>query len=129
MSSKILEIARRIHHNIETALWAVLFAFVVYFIIFVLPKMPEFKRKERELRRQKLAPKMHHFARSYISNEELTTTISACLMLESFDGRSESVSLMTSIGSNRTVGETGQRDHRTSLFHWSNEGQSQFRCR
>ena len=41
MSPKIREIARRIHHNIETALWAALFAFVVYFIIFVLPKMPE----------------------------------------------------------------------------------------
>lgn len=41
MSPKIREIARRIHHNIETALWAALFAVVVYFIIFVFPKMPE----------------------------------------------------------------------------------------
>ena len=41
MSPKIREIARRIHHNIETALYAALFAFVAYFIIFVLPKMPE----------------------------------------------------------------------------------------
>jgi hypothetical protein len=41
MSPKIREIAGRIHHRIETALWAVLFAFAVYFIIFVLPKMPE----------------------------------------------------------------------------------------
>ena len=48
---------------------------------------------------------MHCFARSYISNGEVTTTISACLMLEYFDGRSESVSLMASIGSDRTVGD------------------------
>jgi hypothetical protein len=41
MSPKVREIAERIHHRIETALWAGLFAFVVYFIIFVLPKMPE----------------------------------------------------------------------------------------
>ena len=52
-----------------------------------------------------MLPKMHRFAKSYISNGEVTTTISACLMLESFDGRSESVSLMASIGSNRTVGD------------------------
>ncbi|MGA8420417.1 MAG: hypothetical protein WB691_11750, partial [Pseudolabrys sp.] len=52
-----------------------------------------------------MLPKMHRFAKSYISNGEVTTTISACLMLESFDGRSESVSLMASIGSDRTVGD------------------------
>ena len=37
MSPKVREIARRIHHNVETACWAALFAFVVYFTIFVLP--------------------------------------------------------------------------------------------
>ena len=43
MSPKVREIARRIHHNVETACWAALFAFVVYFTIFVLPKMSEFQ--------------------------------------------------------------------------------------
>ena len=38
---KIREIASRVHTNVETALWAMLFAFVIYFITFVLPKLPE----------------------------------------------------------------------------------------
>jgi len=41
MSIKILEIARRIHHNVELALWATLIAFVIYLIAFVLPNMAE----------------------------------------------------------------------------------------
>ena len=41
MSPQIREIARRIHHSIEVALWAALFAFVIYFTAFVLPKIPE----------------------------------------------------------------------------------------
>jgi hypothetical protein len=43
MSPKVREIARRIPHNVETACWAAFFAFVVYFTIFVLPKMSEFQ--------------------------------------------------------------------------------------
>jgi hypothetical protein len=41
MSPKMREITRRVHTNIETAMWAMLFAFVIYFITFILPKLPE----------------------------------------------------------------------------------------
>ena len=46
MSPQIREIARRIHHSIEVALWAALFAFVIYFTAFVLPKIPEIQAQK-----------------------------------------------------------------------------------
>jgi hypothetical protein len=48
MSPKFWEITRRIHHNVEIALAAILFAFVIYL---------------RECGRRKLVPKMHGFVR------------------------------------------------------------------
>ena len=50
MSAKIREIASRVHTNIETALWAGLFAFVIYFITFVLPKLPEIQAQNARVR-------------------------------------------------------------------------------
>ena len=41
MSLKAREIASRVYDNIEIAMWAMLFAFVIYFITFILPKLPE----------------------------------------------------------------------------------------
>src|SRR5262245_45417428 len=39
--SALPPIARRIHHNVELALWATLIAIVIYLIVFVLPNMAE----------------------------------------------------------------------------------------
>jgi hypothetical protein len=50
MSTKMQEIARRVHTNIEIAMWAMLFAFVIYFIIFVLPKLPEVQTQNARIR-------------------------------------------------------------------------------
>jgi len=50
MSTKMQEIARRVHTNIEIAMWAMLFAFVIYFIIFVLPKLPEVQAQNARTR-------------------------------------------------------------------------------
>jgi|SRR5215467_7932918 hypothetical protein len=50
MSPKIWEIAGRVHSNIETALWAMLFAFVIYFITFILPKLPEIQAQNARVR-------------------------------------------------------------------------------
>src|SRR5262249_59621754 len=50
MATKIWEIAGRIHRNLETALWAALFAFVIYLTIFVLPKMPEIQAEYARVR-------------------------------------------------------------------------------
>jgi len=55
MSTKILEIAGRIHRNVETALWAAVFAFAAYFTIFVLPKLPEIQAEYARVRATEVA--------------------------------------------------------------------------
>ena len=47
---KMREIARRVHTNIESAVWATLIAFVIYFITFVLPKLPETQAHRARIR-------------------------------------------------------------------------------
>ena len=39
MSPKTREIASRVYDHIKVALWAILFAFVIYFIAFVMPNV------------------------------------------------------------------------------------------
>jgi hypothetical protein len=50
MSRKIREIASRVYDNIEIAMWAMLFAFVIYVITFVLPKLPEIQAQRTRVR-------------------------------------------------------------------------------
>jgi hypothetical protein len=50
MSRKIREIASRVYDNIEIAMWAMLLAFVIYFITFVLPKLPEIQAQRTRVR-------------------------------------------------------------------------------
>src|SRR5262245_59605246 len=50
MSTKFLEVVRRVHHNVEVALGATLFAFVMYFLIFWLPRMPEIQAQNARIR-------------------------------------------------------------------------------
>src|SRR5262245_19070500 len=50
MSTKFWKIARRIHDSVESALWAMLFAFGVFLTIFVLPKLPEIQAQNAIVR-------------------------------------------------------------------------------
>jgi len=50
MSTKFLEVVRRIHHNVEVALWATLFAFVMYLFVFWLPRLPEIQAQNARIR-------------------------------------------------------------------------------
>jgi hypothetical protein len=55
MSPKFWEITRRIHHNVEIALAAILFAFVIYLTIFVIPKIPEIQAQFARVRAQEIS--------------------------------------------------------------------------
>jgi hypothetical protein len=55
MSTRFWEIARRIHRNVELALWATLFAVVIYLTIFVLPKLPEIHAHNAIVRVQEIS--------------------------------------------------------------------------
>jgi hypothetical protein len=45
MSTRFRDIARRVHRNVEIALYATLFAFVIFLTIFILPKLPEIQKQ------------------------------------------------------------------------------------
>src|SRR5262249_53024951 len=55
MSTKYWEIARRIHYNVEVALSATLLAFVIYFMIFILPKLPEIYAQNARIRAEEIS--------------------------------------------------------------------------
>jgi hypothetical protein len=54
MSPKFWAIARRIHRNVEIALYAMLFAFVIFLTIFVLPKLHEIQTHREIVRVQEI---------------------------------------------------------------------------
>ena len=48
--SRLSRIVQRVHVEVETALWACLVAFVVFFCVFVAPEMPQQQAKAKLLR-------------------------------------------------------------------------------
>jgi hypothetical protein len=49
-SFKTREIVSRVYDNVEIALWAMLLAFVIYFVAFILPKLPEIQAQQERIR-------------------------------------------------------------------------------
>ena len=39
----ILELIGRIYDNVEIALWSMMLSFVIYFFVFIVPKLPEIR--------------------------------------------------------------------------------------
>ncbi len=54
-SNDNLALARSIYDNVHLALWAALVAFVLYFVAFVAPKLPEVAARAERLRIQEIA--------------------------------------------------------------------------
>jgi hypothetical protein len=59
------EIINGFHDNPETYVWAVLVAFAIYAVVFVIPNSFD-KHKGRKFASVKLRTKMHQFAKSSI---------------------------------------------------------------
>jgi len=55
MPTRFWDIARRIHHNVEIALYAILFALAIFLTIFVLPRMPEIQTHNAIVRVQEIS--------------------------------------------------------------------------
>ena len=49
-SAKAMKIVRQVYDWIEFALWAGLTAFVIYFVIFIAPNVPEIARRAESIR-------------------------------------------------------------------------------
>lgn len=65
MSPKTREIASRVYDHIEVALWAILFAFVIYFIAFVMPNVSETQAQREIVRVQEIAAENAAFCEKF----------------------------------------------------------------
>src|SRR5262245_27466199 len=54
-SSKTREIVSRVYDHVEIALWAILLAFVIYFIVFTMPNVSETQAQRERIRVQENA--------------------------------------------------------------------------
>ena len=55
MSPKTREIVSRVYDHVEIALWAILLAFVIYFIAFVMPNVSETQAQREIIRVEEIA--------------------------------------------------------------------------
>jgi hypothetical protein len=55
VSSKAMTVVRHVYDWVESALWAVLLAFVIYFVVNILPILPENARHAESMRALKIA--------------------------------------------------------------------------
>jgi hypothetical protein len=54
-SSRFPETVLLTYNHIEIALWAALLAFVIYFLTFVIPKLPETQAQAQRIRAEEIA--------------------------------------------------------------------------
>ena len=50
VSSKAMTVVRQVYDRVESALWAALLAFVIYFVVHILPNLPENARRAESMR-------------------------------------------------------------------------------
>jgi hypothetical protein len=53
--SKAMAIIRQVYDLVESALWAGLIAFVLYFVIYIVPTLPEVARRAESIRSANIA--------------------------------------------------------------------------
>src|SRR5262245_30580824 len=78
-ATRIREIASRVYDNVEVALWAMLFAFVIYFITFILPKMPEIQAQNERIRVEEIAVENGAFCKQ-LDIKQGTANYNQCLL-------------------------------------------------
>jgi hypothetical protein len=61
MSPKTRETVSRVYDHIEIALWAILFAFVLYFVAFLMPNVSETQAQREIIRVQEIAAENEAF--------------------------------------------------------------------
>ncbi len=54
-SSKTVTVVRKVYEFVECALWATMLAFVIYFLIFFAPHLPEMARRAESIRALEIA--------------------------------------------------------------------------
>jgi hypothetical protein len=79
MSPKTREIVSRVYDHIEVALWAILFAFVIYFIAFVMPDVSETQAQRQIIRVQEIAAENEAFCEK-LDLKRGTSKYNQCLL-------------------------------------------------
>ena len=54
----------RLYDNVEAALWATLLAFVIYSIVFIIPKVPDIRARSESAVLKKLPQKMNFIVKN-----------------------------------------------------------------
>jgi len=64
-ANKTMTFVRKSYDNVHMALWAILAAFVLYFIIFVAPNVSEAREQAARLRLQEIAAEYNQFCQKW----------------------------------------------------------------
>ena len=64
-TNKTMTIVRKTYDYVHMVLWASLTAFVLYFVIFVAPKLPEAREQAARLRLQEISAEYNHFCQKW----------------------------------------------------------------
>ena len=65
VSSKAMAVVRQVYDWVESALWAALLAFVIYFVIHILPNLPESVRHAESMRALTIAAENHSYCEKW----------------------------------------------------------------
>jgi hypothetical protein len=79
MSPKTREIVSRFYDHIEVALWAILFAFVIYFIAFVMPNVSETQAQREIIRVHEIVAENEAFCEK-LDIKRGTNSYNQCLL-------------------------------------------------
>ncbi len=79
-SKKSWDAVGRIYDNVEAALWTLLIIFLIYFITFLVPKMPQVWARNERIRVQEIAAEQEAYC-AKLGIEPGTAKYAQCLLV------------------------------------------------
>ncbi len=80
ISRKMWEAAGRMYDNVEAALWTSLILFLIYFFVFIVPKLPEVRAQNQRILVQEVAAENESYC-TRLGMERGTEKYSQCLLV------------------------------------------------
>ena len=63
--NKILESIGRIYDNVEIALWSMMFSFVIYLFVFIVPKLPQIRDRAEQVLAKEIAAENAYYCEKF----------------------------------------------------------------
>lgn len=79
-SDKILDLVIRVYDNVEIGLWSILLAFVIFFIVFVVPILPAMRAQYQRVRAREIADENALYCKR-LNMKVGTQTYNDCLLV------------------------------------------------